>query len=113
MSDAILEAMTAITIIIVSVTCPSLDVSNPLWALGKEISMKMAMAAVAGLNNGEWGDSAQGYWPFGGRCCRGGVCYLLIEGSEKNIKAVLDRGLFLTWGELPPKSDCWSVGWRR
>lgn len=37
MSDTVLEAINAITIIIVSVTCPSLDVSNPLWAPGKEI----------------------------------------------------------------------------
>lgn len=61
MSDAILKATSSITIIIVSITRPSLDVSNPLWILGKEISIKIKMAAVAGLNNGEWGDSAQGY----------------------------------------------------
>lgn len=105
--------MNAIIIIIVSVTCPSLDVSNPRWALGKEVSMKMAMAAVAGLNKGEWGDSAKGCWPFVGRCCRVWGVLPLNRRFRKSTTAVLDRGLFMTWEELPPKSDCWSVGWRR
>ena len=53
MSDTVLEAINAITIIMMSVTCPSLDVSNPLWPPGKEMSMKMTMAAVARLSNDE------------------------------------------------------------
>lgn len=106
-SDAILEATNAITIIIVSVACPSLDVSNPLWALGKEISMKMTMAAVAGLNNGEWGDSAQGYWSFGGN--------LLLKlpfnrRFRKSIKAVLHRGLSMTWEEFSPSQIVGVLG---
>lgn len=50
---------------------------------------------------------------FGGEVLQRGRVLPFNRSLRKSIKTVLDRGLFMTWEELSPKSDRWSVGWRR